>query len=244
MPEQSGDVSLGLPAQVKGVGGIEKDVFPVPEQGLMHMHAAAVDAEDGLGHERGVASVPGRDLLADDAVGDGHVGHLEGFLVPQVDLVLAAGDLMMAVFDLDAHVLERADDLAPELDPQVHVGGVEIAPDIQAGRLPVRREQEELQFRPEIKRVSALGGLPEHFFEDVAAVALVGGHVRFEDVAEHPGHQVLVAAPGKDLERRGLGHGQHVRFLHPGESVDRGPVETHALGKRGGQLARRDLENF
>jgi hypothetical protein len=59
------------------------------------VHATAVNAVQGLRHEGGVHAVVRCDLLGDQA-GDHHVvGHLEGFIVVRVDLVLRGSYLVV-----------------------------------------------------------------------------------------------------------------------------------------------------
>ena len=48
---------------------------------------------------------------------------------------------------------------------------------------------------------------------------------------------LLLGRHGKHLERRRIGHGDHVRLLDAGEAVDRRAVEAHALLERALELA-------
>ena len=54
-----------------------------------------------------------------------------------------------------------------------------------------------------------------------------------------------VAVVGREqLERVGVGPGEHVGFLDPAVALDRRSVEGHALFERGLQLGRGDLDRL
>ena len=78
---------------------------------------------------------------------------------------------------------------------------------------------------------------PQH----LAGVALERGAVEVEDVAEDPrlGRGI---GPREQLEAVGVGPGEHVALLHPGEAVDRRAVERHALLEGVLQLGGADRE--
>ena len=61
--KQTGDVGLADRGEVVLVAGVEEGVPLALEQGLVDVHAGAVHAEHGLGHEGGVHAVSGGDLL-------------------------------------------------------------------------------------------------------------------------------------------------------------------------------------
>ena len=71
----------------------------------MGMHAAPVMPEDGFGHERGIHTMLARYLLDHHAVCLRFVSHPETFIIPQIDLVLARGNLVMAILHIDPHGL-------------------------------------------------------------------------------------------------------------------------------------------
>ena len=75
------------------------------------MHARAVDPEDRLGHEGGHQAVLVGDRL-DGVLQRQHVvGRSQRIGEAEIDLVLAAGHLMVTHFDLQAHAVQRVHEL-------------------------------------------------------------------------------------------------------------------------------------
>ena len=64
------------------------------------------------------------------------------------------------------------------------------------------------------------------------------------DVAEHAGDGGVGIVAREQLERVGIGPGEHVGLLDPAVALDRGSVEGHALLEGGLQLGRRDLDRL
>ena len=89
---------------------VKEDVLSFVEQGHVGVHAGPGLAEDGLGHEGGVQAVFLGDGLDGQLEGHDVVGGAEGVGVFKVDLVLAAGALVVGGFDLKAHLLQRQAD--------------------------------------------------------------------------------------------------------------------------------------
>ena len=214
------------------------------EEGEVSVHAGARVVGERLGHERGVGALGGGDLLDDGPERHHVVRRRERVRRAQVDLVLAGAVLVVAELDGDAHALEEADGVAAEVG-RVGAGHVvEVARAVHGHRLPVRaglvRLQEvELDLRVGEAREAPVRGPVQHAAQHVPRVGGGGPAVRGEHVAEHPGALSLVAAPGQDLEGRGIGLQQHVRLGDAGVSVDRGAVEAQALREGVLHLGRR-----
>jgi len=194
--EEPRQVGLTGLREVVLVLGVEEEVLPALEEGLVDVHPAAVLPVHRLGHERGVAAVLARDLLHDVAVGDRLVGHLERFAVAKVNLVLAVRHFVVRGLDRDLHGLERLDRLGAELGPEIVGHLVEIARRIEEGAILHAPEIEVLELRPEIERVTVLVQLLQRALQHVARVAHVGGAVRVQDVADHPSGVLVVDLPG------------------------------------------------
>ena len=126
------------------VAGVVERVDVALEQREVRVHARAVRAGDGLGHERRVHAEVARDLLHDDPERHDVVGHRERVGVAQVDLVLARRVLVVAVLARDAHRLEREDGLAAQAARHVHLGEVEVAGAVERLGRVGRAEVEEL----------------------------------------------------------------------------------------------------
>ena len=113
------------------------------------------------------------------------------------------------------------------------VGGGEVevraAVERHGAAVVVGSEVEELHLRGDVEREAPLAGPVEVAPQHLAGVALEGRAVEVEDVAEHPGLGRVRVGPREQLEGVGVGPGEHVALLHPGEAVDRRAVEGHAL---------------
>ena len=242
MLEQPGDVALALVGEMVGVSGIEHDISLAREEGLMHMHAAAVLAEDGFGHEAGVVAVPSGDLLDCDLVSHDRIGHGQCIFVAQVDLMLGWSNLMVAVFYIYAHGVQSQDGVPPQIRGIVRRGQVEVSSAVQYLRAVLGFEIEELQLRADQEAVAFILEPGQVSLQDVSGISLVGAAVGILDVAEHPGYRVFLLPPGNELEGGGIGLGHHIRFVDAGKALDGGAVEAHALGECSLQLGGIDGE--
>ena len=189
MLQQAGDVALADGRQVILVVGVVEGVLVALEQGLVGVHAAAVDAEDGLGHEGGIDPVDHGDGLDRGPQGHGLVGHAHGLVVAHVDFVLGVGHFVVAVLDAHAHALQGEDGVpAAGHWPRPGAGRRNSRPGPGLRCRVVVGEIEELQLRSQVIGVAFLRGLGQHALQDIAGVARIGGAVGLQDVAEHPGH--------------------------------------------------------
>jgi len=129
---------------------VVEGVLAVLEQREVRVHARAVDARDRFGHERRVEVVLCGDGADDGAEGADVVRRRERVVVFEVDLVLAPGNLVVARFDLEAHILEAVDDVTSNVAREVFRCEVEIAAVVARLRrctsLLVFFEEEELRF--------------------------------------------------------------------------------------------------
>ena len=152
MAQDPADVVEADPAQLPVALLVEEQVLAAGEERLVRVHAAAVDPEDRLRHERRVKAVAAGDVLHDEAERAHVVRRHDRVVVPEVDLVLARRDLVMRRFDVEPHLLERQDDLAPHVLAEIDRGQVEVAAGIVrfGGRLAVgaAMKQEELRLGP------------------------------------------------------------------------------------------------
>ena len=208
------------------------------------MHAAAVDPEDGLGHEGGIDPVDHGDGLDRGPHGHDLVGHGQGFVIAHVDFVLGRGHFVVAVLHPDTQFLHGEDGVAPEVVGHIQRRGVEIAAGVQDLGAGVIRKVKVFQLRTQERGVAFLRRLGQHALQGVAGVAGIRGAVGLQDVAEHPGHRPLIRAPGQDLEGGGVGLGDHVAFLNAGKSLNGGSVEPHAFGHSLFQLGRADSKTL
>jgi len=211
------------------------------------VHAAAVLAVDGFGHERRVKAVHAADLLDHVAEDHGRVGHVDGVEVAEVDLVLAVGGLVVVVLRGDAHAVEEELDLLAAL-------AVAAAEEVSAGvgrdRGLARGEDEELELGSAFEVVDPHlpAGPVQDPLQGGPAVAGVDGAVGGQDVAEHDGlapadvgGEALVG-PGQDPEGPGIGLDDEVGLLDADEAGDGGAVEALALVEGGLELRSRDGE--
>src|SRR5215210_1453943 len=233
VPELARDELLRRVGEVVLVVRVEEGVAIAREEALMGVHPRAVLVYDRLGHERGVDPVLGGYLLDDRLVGHHLVGHLQGAVEAQVYLVLADADLVVRVLYVDAELLQRHDRLAPQAGRRIQRRQVEVAAVVQgfgAGGVP---EVEVLELRPAEEVIEAhLAGALERPSQDVARVADIRVSVRRPDIADHAGRRSLLRAPRDRLERRSVGHGDHVRLLDVLVAGDRRPVKAHPAIQR------------
>ena len=93
-----------------------------------------------------------RDLLDDQPVGHGAVGHGQGVGVAEVDLVLAGRDLVVGVLDADAHLLHEEDGVAAQVGGDVQRREVEVAALVERFRRVGALEVEVLELRARRRR--------------------------------------------------------------------------------------------
>src|SRR5690606_14919881 len=84
-------------------------------QAQVRVHAGAVDAVNRFRHERGVQAVHVGDDAGDELERHEPVGGGQRIVVFEVDFVLADGDLVVRRFDVEAHRVQRGDDVAPHV---------------------------------------------------------------------------------------------------------------------------------
>src|SRR5439155_9159904 len=149
--------------------------------------------------------------------------------------------------DLEAHLLEREDDVPARLFYPVHGGQVEIGAlvvrvdDRLAVRVPA--EEEELRLRPGHHDVPERRGAVHLSLQRLARTPGEGRAVRVVDVADQSGDLVAsVVSPGIDRERGEVRDEVHVRLLDPRESLDRRAVELDLAVERLLELRLRDLD--
>ncbi len=143
--------------------------------------------------------------------------------------MLAGSYLVVRVLYRDAHLLQRVDRLPPVVLGGVERGEVEIPAAVQQdGIRPGVGEVEVLDLRRHIEGESQIRGTSQVALQDCAWISEERVAVGRDDVAEHPGH-LLLLSPRQDLERGRVGHGQHVGLLDAGVAVDRRAIESHSL---------------
>ena len=173
------------------------------------MHPAAVDAEDGLGHEGRVQAVLLREGLDGHAEGHDVVRGGEGVGVLEVNLVLAGGDLVVAGLYLEAHLLQGEADVAADELAVVDGAEVKVARLVAGlgGRAAVlvRLEEEELALRADVEGVAHVRRPLERALEHAARVADEGRAVGVVDVADEPRGAAVPEAQGRMVKLAGSG---------------------------------------
>ena len=214
------------------------------EQALVHVHAAARLAGDGLGHEGGVHAVLHGYLLDHQLVGHHGVGHGQRIGEAEVYLVLGGAVLMMGVLHGNAHLLQREHRVAAQIGRVVEACEVEVAAAVEhLGALGVF-EIVVLKLRPHVEREAHVARLVHRARQDMARIALERSSVGRADAAEHAADRVGFRTPRQHLEGGGVGIGQHVGFLRAAKPLDAAAVEAHAVGEGVLQLAGDDGERL
>src|SRR5438093_7686501 len=161
---------------------------------------------------------------------------LEGIAEPQVELVLAGGDLVMAGLDRDPEMVEPVDDLLPDVaaqvDRMVEVAGPIVPPRTQAaGRVGVQQKELQLDcdrvIEPQRRRLRQCPG------EHAPRIARKPVPLRGQQVADHLGARDCVA--GGDGEGLEVWTEEHITFEDAGEALHRRAVEPLAVTHRVGQ---------
>ena len=133
----------------------------------MGMHPASILAENWLRHERGGEAECPRDVFHHEPEGRDVVGSLEGVSVPEVDLVLPMGNLVVRRFHFESHPLEDIDDRAPGIFAEISRREIEVRADVVRDRrrllIGSRLEHEELSFHSRIHGVAQLRRTADHF---------------------------------------------------------------------------------
>ncbi len=240
MLQKPGDeVEGGLGELVLGLG-VKEGVLPVLEEGEVGVHAAAVDAPDGLGQEGGVEVVVEGDALHHPLEGGDVVSGGEGVGVLEVNLVLARGHLVVAGLNLKAHGHQGVDHVPPGLLALIYGSQVKVA------RLVVGLHGGEALGGPEEEEELGLGAgvhvvKPELLqplnlaLQHIPGVPLKGAAVGVGDVADEPGHPApggVLHAVRQDDEGVVVGLEEHVRLLNAGEALNGGAVK-HDLPVQG-----------
>jgi len=214
----------------------------------MAVHAAAVNPEDRLGHERGEQPVLDGDALDGVLEGHGVIRRVQGVGVVEVDLVLADGDFMMLHLHIDLQRLQGGNDVGADPLRFVIWGEVEVAADIVGQgvvQIAVLAEQEEFQFRPDVVDIAQRLRPGDLALESVARIAFERLTIRAVDIADDPGPQrQIVAGPGQGTVGAHIRPQEHVRFLDAGEPLDGGTVEPHPPAQRIFQPVRGDRHAF
>ncbi len=232
---------------VRGAGLVE-GVGVALEQRQVGVHARPGVLGERLGHERGEDALLEGHLLDDGPEGHDVVGGRERVGVAQVDLVLPGSALVVAELHRDAHRLEHGDGgpaevVAVAVGHVVEVAGLVDGLGALAGG-PALLEEEELDLGVGVEREALVRGLGQGPLQHVPGVGDARGAVGQGQVAEHPGGARALAAPRQHLEGGGVGLGQHVGLVDPGEALDDRAVEADALGEGALELGRGDRDGL
>mmetsp|Transcript_29313 Transcript_29313/g.84816 ORF Transcript_29313/g.84816 Transcript_29313/m.84816 type:complete len:234 (+) Transcript_29313:1737-2438(+) len=120
MLQQTADVVSAHLAQLDVLSVfVEEERLAVLPEGLVDVHAGAVVAEDGLGHEGGRLAVLPRHVLDDVLVRHQHVRTLYHRPARETQLTLARSDFVVVFLDGDAHVAHCEEHLASEVHGRV-----------------------------------------------------------------------------------------------------------------------------
>ena len=244
MVKDSGDELVSLLGKLALVRGIEEDILPVLEEGHIRMHAGAVDAFEGLGHESRMQAVPlGRGL---DGQLEGHdlVGRSQGVRVLEVNLVLALGNLVVGSFNFEAHLLEEEGNLTTGVGAPVQGSQVEVAGIVTGrGRGPsflVGGEEEELKLGSDVEGIALVRCLLKLSLQNISRVAGKRCAVGIIDVADETGNLSLLGSPGENHEAVEVRAQVLVGLVDAGKSLDGGAVNHDLIVHGLLQLASRD----
>ena len=229
MREDARDEAVRLLGELLFAVLVKEDVLAVLEQGHIRVHAAAVDAEHGLGHERRMEAAHLRDRLDRHLKRHDVVRRQQRVGVLEVDLMLPLGHLVMAGLDLEAHLLEHQTDLASHMAAVIDRRHIEVASRVRGARgrqaLLIRLKQEELHLGADVERVAHVLRALERLFQNIARVARERRAVGIVHVADEPRGLARRGLPRKDRERVEVGAQILIRFMDAREALDRAAVD-------------------
>ena len=186
------------------------------------------------------------DIAHDELEGREVVGGGQRVGIPEVDLVLPGGHLVVGGLNLEAHLHQLLDDDAPDLLTAVDRPQVEVRRGVMGdgGRRPIGRllEQKELSLTPGHHRKAQLAGPLDLALECRTRAPGKRLLVRSVDVAEQPGHASTLVFVGQNPERVQIRLEQHVGFFDPDEAFDRRSIEHDLTVERLLELAARHLD--
>ena len=203
----------------------------------MGVHARSRGVCQRLGHERGLHAAVASQLLDGRLERRDGVGRNECRLEWQVEFELAAGDFVMARFNVNADRLQSGHDL------QLDAAGAAAAAFEVAARVVGQRpdcvggEEEELDFGRDQVAQSGGFGLVEQCPQRAPAIAGIRFAARRNDLADEPGasHSRRL----HDGESRRIRPQVHVRLDFASQALDGRTVEPLPVGQHGRDTASR-----
>ena len=179
---------LGQPVARGGV--VEERHASIAPRGEVDVEPRPALVVEGLGHERGELALLARQLLHRILEAEGTVRSIEGVAVPEVDLELAAGELVVGRHYLHAVAGEmtevaQQDVLGVALEP----GDIDVARRLPValpagGRALVTLQHVELELRPDHRTHAEVGELGHDLLEHVARALHRLRAVRVEQVGD------------------------------------------------------------
>ena len=231
MLHNAGDKGVGLFGQAVGAAGIAEEVFTLPEEGHIDVHARAALAGDGLRHKGGVEAVALGDGLDCQLEGHHIVRRPEGLLIAEINLVLAGGHLMMAGLHGEAHLLQAQADLPAGGLALIQGAQIKIARPVTGlgGGHPtvVRLEEEELALGADIQSIAQVRRLALHPAQHLTGVAHKGGAVSVVHITQEPTHLASGGTPGVDGKAVQIRVQVLVGLIDMDKALNGGSVDHH-----------------
>jgi len=168
-------------------------------------------------------------LLHDNPESHRLVRHLQAFVIAHVNLMLTRGNFVVAVFNLNPHILKGKDRIAPQIAPHIQRPCVKIPPLVDDLWGFVTLKIEVLQLRAKIESVTLVCRLFQNALKDISRIALIGSPFRLQDIAEHPRHRSVSWSPRQELKSAGVRLGDHVTLFDPGKPLNGRAIKAHTL---------------
>ena len=193
------------------------------------MHTAAVDAEDGLGHEGGMKSVLLGQRLNGQLEGHDVIGGGQSLGVLEVDLMLTGGHLVVGSLDFEAHLFQRHADFPASAFAVIQRAQIKVTGFVVGGggglALFIRLEQEELALRAYVEAVAHISRLLQHPLQRAPGIAHERRAVGIVHIADQAGHLALLGPPGQYGESIQIRTQVLVGFLDAHKALDGAAVD-------------------
>ena len=189
------------------------------------MHSRTVCLHLRLWHKCRVQPVPFGDRFDHHLKSHQIIRRHKCFVIPEIDLMLSGGDLVMGGNDLKSHIFQRQDHISPGVFSQVKRTYIKISALLMGQRCGhpvfVRMKKEKFTFRSHIHGVSHFFRAGDLFLQDMPRIHLIRCPVFPVYITDKPCNLSLLGSPRKDLKCAQVRVKIHIRVFLPRKPFQR-----------------------